>query len=288
MARATLSIVAAAWLFAATQVAAGPISAAGDSEAATSELDSLGGLLQALGAGVIGNGALLYPTAASSHQREESEILASDTATRVYKKVRSILKEGGINEEENGEDESKSVTYLAKPAMIFHKEELPPLNPLAAAAQTPAMHVSNIGRMYKEEQMDDNDNDEDMGLDSDNDDDGENSDLLASDEEPVSDALAESDADNAAEIETTEVVEASPETLSVTSVEKKGADSTGSEAPAHNTSSRSLSIETVGAVEATLAKETEATPATQTAESSTSDVAKMPPKSTSADSDNES
>ncbi|KAJ2367594.1 hypothetical protein H4S01_002069, partial [Coemansia sp. RSA 2610] len=103
----------------------------GDSAAATSELASLGGLLQALGAGVIGNGALLYPTAASSHQREESEIMASDTATRVFKKVRSILKEGGINEDDNGDDESKSVTYLIKPAMIYHKEELPPPNPLA-------------------------------------------------------------------------------------------------------------------------------------------------------------
>ncbi|KAJ2766348.1 hypothetical protein IWQ56_003755, partial [Coemansia nantahalensis] len=103
----------------------------GDAGAASSELASIGGLLQALGAGVIGNGALLYPTAASSHQREESEILASDTATRVFKKVKSILKEGGINEDENGEDESKSVTYLIKPAMIFHKEEVPPPNPLA-------------------------------------------------------------------------------------------------------------------------------------------------------------
>ncbi|KAJ2481966.1 hypothetical protein EV174_003336 [Coemansia sp. RSA 2320] len=105
---------------------------AADSAApASSELASLGGLLQALGAGVIGNGALLYPTAASSHQRAEAEILASDTATRVLKKVKSILKDGGLNEDEDGGDESsKSVTYLIKPALIFHKEELPPPNPL--------------------------------------------------------------------------------------------------------------------------------------------------------------
>ncbi|KAI9467755.1 hypothetical protein BX667DRAFT_503897 [Coemansia mojavensis] len=135
MARSKISVVAAAWFLAATQVAAGPIATAGDIEgdsaAATSELASLGGLLQALGAGVIGNGALLYPTQATPHQREESEILASDTATRVFKKVKSILKDGGINEDDNGDDESKSVTYLIKPAMIFHKEELPPPNPLA-------------------------------------------------------------------------------------------------------------------------------------------------------------
>ncbi|KAJ2665756.1 hypothetical protein IW148_001515 [Coemansia sp. RSA 1199] len=130
MARITISIVATAWLLAATQVAAGPIATAGE-PAATSELASLGGLLQALGAGVIGNGALLYPTAASSHQREEAEILASDTMTRVFKKVKSILKDGGINDDDNGDDESKSVTYLIKPAMIYHKEELPPPNPLA-------------------------------------------------------------------------------------------------------------------------------------------------------------
>ncbi|KAJ2452256.1 hypothetical protein EV183_003045 [Coemansia sp. RSA 2336] len=135
MARSKISVIAAAWFLAATQVAAGPIATAGDIEgdtaAATSELASLGGLLQALGAGVIGNGALLYPTQATPHQREESEILASDTATRVFKKVKSILKDGGINEDDNGDDESKSVTYLIKPAMIFHKEELPPPNPLA-------------------------------------------------------------------------------------------------------------------------------------------------------------
>ncbi|KAJ2714769.1 hypothetical protein H4R19_001557, partial [Coemansia spiralis] len=131
MARAAGSLIAVAWLLAANQAAAGPIAAAGDAGAASSELASIGGLLQALGAGVIGNGALLYPTAASSHQREESEILASDTATRIFKKVKSILKDGGLNEDENGDDESKSVTYLIKPAMIFHKEEVPPPNPLA-------------------------------------------------------------------------------------------------------------------------------------------------------------
>ncbi|KAJ2848226.1 hypothetical protein J3B02_003995, partial [Coemansia erecta] len=102
-----------------------------DNAATSSELASLGGLLQALGAGVIGNGALLYPTAASSHQRAESEILASDTATRVFKKVKSILKDGGLNDDDNGDDSSKSVTYLIKPALIFHKEELAPPNPLA-------------------------------------------------------------------------------------------------------------------------------------------------------------
>ncbi|KAJ2580679.1 hypothetical protein GGH95_002460, partial [Coemansia sp. RSA 1836] len=108
------------------------LSIAGDNAATSSELASLGGLLQALGAGVIGNGALLYPTAASSHQRAEAEILASDTATRVLKKVKSVLKEGGMNDDEDGGDESsKSVTYLVKPALIFHKEELPPPNPLA-------------------------------------------------------------------------------------------------------------------------------------------------------------
>ncbi|KAJ2657861.1 hypothetical protein IWW48_004325 [Coemansia sp. RSA 1200] len=131
MARTTLSLIAAAWLLAATQVNAGPIAAAEEPAATNSELASLGGLLQALGAGVIGNGALLYPTAQSSHQRAENEILASDTATRVLKKVKSILKDGGINDDENGDDESKSVTYLVKPALIFHKEELPPPNPLA-------------------------------------------------------------------------------------------------------------------------------------------------------------
>ncbi|KAJ2783995.1 hypothetical protein H4R18_001387 [Coemansia javaensis] len=128
MARASVSLIAVAWLLAANQAMAGPIATAGDG---SSELASIGGLLQALGAGVIGNGALLYPTSAASHQRDESEILASDTATRVFKKVKSILKDGGLNEDENGDDESKSVTYLIKPAMIFHKEELPPPNPLA-------------------------------------------------------------------------------------------------------------------------------------------------------------
>ncbi|KAJ2065468.1 hypothetical protein GGI17_000281 [Coemansia sp. S146] len=132
MTRSKLSFLAAAWLLAAYQVEAGPIATAADNAATSSELASLGGLLQALGAGVIGNGALLYPTAASSHQRAEAEILASDTATRVFKKVKSILKEGGINDDEEGGDESaKSVTYLVKPALIFHKEELPPPNPLA-------------------------------------------------------------------------------------------------------------------------------------------------------------
>ncbi|KAJ2909138.1 hypothetical protein GGI21_002183, partial [Coemansia aciculifera] len=132
MTRAKLSFLAAAWLLAAHQVEAGPIATAGDNAATSSELASLGGLLQALGAGVIGNGALLYPTAASSHQRAEAEILASDTATRVLKKVKSILKDGGINDDEDGGDESShSVTYLVKPALIFHKEELPPPNPLA-------------------------------------------------------------------------------------------------------------------------------------------------------------
>ncbi|KAJ2743365.1 hypothetical protein GGI20_003801 [Coemansia sp. BCRC 34301] len=132
MTRSKLSFLAAAWLLAAHQAEAGPIATAGDSAGATSELASLGGLLQALGAGVIGNGALLYPTAASSHQRAEAEILASDTATRVLKKVKSILKDGGINDDEEGGDESShSVTYLVKPALIFHKEELPPPNPLA-------------------------------------------------------------------------------------------------------------------------------------------------------------
>ncbi|KAJ2273418.1 hypothetical protein J3F81_002666 [Coemansia sp. RSA 371] len=124
MARITVSIVATAWLLAATQVAAGPIAAAGE-PAASSEPASLGGLLQALGADAIGNGEALYPTGASSHQREESEIMASDTMTRVLKKVKSILKEGGINDNEDDEDESESVTYLIKPAMIYHKEELP-------------------------------------------------------------------------------------------------------------------------------------------------------------------
>ncbi|KAJ2185401.1 hypothetical protein GGH18_004401, partial [Coemansia sp. RSA 530] len=85
MARITVSIVATAWLLAATQVAAGPIAAAGE-PAASSEPASLGGLLQALGADAIGNGEALYPTGASSHQREESEIMASDTMTRVLKK----------------------------------------------------------------------------------------------------------------------------------------------------------------------------------------------------------
>ncbi|KAJ2865993.1 hypothetical protein GGH94_001844 [Coemansia aciculifera] len=132
MTRSKLSFLAAAWLLAAYQVEAGPIATAADNAATSSELASLGGLLQALGAGVIGNGALLYPTAASSHQRAEAEILASDTATRVFKKVKSILKEGGINDDEDGGEESaKSVTYLVKPALIFHKEELPPPNPLA-------------------------------------------------------------------------------------------------------------------------------------------------------------
>ncbi|KAJ2834641.1 hypothetical protein GGI24_000299 [Coemansia furcata] len=129
MTRSKLSFLAAAWLLAAYQVEAGPIATAGD--ATSSELASLGGLLQALGAGVIGNGALIYPTAASSHQRAEAEILASDTATRVFKKVKSILKEGGLNEDEDGGEESaKSVTYLVKPALIFHKEEMAPPNPL--------------------------------------------------------------------------------------------------------------------------------------------------------------
>ncbi|KAJ2697238.1 hypothetical protein H4218_004096 [Coemansia sp. IMI 209128] len=131
MTRSKFSFLAAAWLLAAYQVEAGPIATAADNAATSSELASLGGLLQALGAGVIGNGALIYPTAVSSHQRAEAEILASDTATRVLKKVRSILKDGGLNEDEDGGDESsKSVTYLVKPALIFHKEELPPPNPL--------------------------------------------------------------------------------------------------------------------------------------------------------------
>ncbi|KAJ2491904.1 hypothetical protein IWW37_001876 [Coemansia sp. RSA 2050] len=126
MTRSKLSFLAAAWLLAAYQAEAGPIATA-----TSAELASLGGLLQALGAGVIGNGALIYPTAVSSHQRAEAEILASDTATRVLKKVRSILKDGGLNEDEDGGDESsRSVTYLVKPALIFHKEELPPPNPL--------------------------------------------------------------------------------------------------------------------------------------------------------------
>ncbi|KAJ2780470.1 hypothetical protein GGI15_003527 [Coemansia interrupta] len=130
MSRTTLSIVAVAWFLAASYVQAGPIAA--DSAATSSELASLGGLLQALGAGVIGNGALLYPTAASSHQRAESEILASDTVTRVYKKVKSALKDGGLGDDDDGgDDSSKSITYLVKPALIFHKEELPPPNPLA-------------------------------------------------------------------------------------------------------------------------------------------------------------
>ncbi|KAJ1994974.1 hypothetical protein GGI25_001276 [Coemansia spiralis] len=132
MARTTLSIIAAAWLLAAFQIEAGPIAAAAEPSATNSELASLGGLLQALGAGVIGNGALLYPTAPSSHQRAEAEIMASDTATRVLKKVKSILKDGGLNEDEDGNDDSsKSITYMIKPALIFHKEELPPPNPLA-------------------------------------------------------------------------------------------------------------------------------------------------------------
>ncbi|KAJ1853113.1 hypothetical protein LPJ73_002707, partial [Coemansia sp. RSA 2703] len=130
MSRTTLSIVAVAWFLAASYVQAGPIAA--DNAATSSELASLGGLLQALGAGVIGNGALLYPTAASSHQRAESEILASDTVTRVYKKVKSALKDGGLGDDDDGgDDSSKSITYLVKPALIFHKEELPPPNPLA-------------------------------------------------------------------------------------------------------------------------------------------------------------
>ncbi|KAJ1939260.1 hypothetical protein GGF37_004469, partial [Kickxella alabastrina] len=133
MARTTLSLIAVAWLLAASRVNAGPIAIAGDNAATAAELASLGGLLQALGAGVIGNGALHYPTAATSHQRAESEILASDTATRILNKVKSILKDGGINDDEddNGDDSSKSVTYMIKPALIFHKEELPPPNPLA-------------------------------------------------------------------------------------------------------------------------------------------------------------
>ncbi|KAJ2809672.1 hypothetical protein H4S07_003120, partial [Coemansia furcata] len=46
-------------------------------------------------------------------------------------KVKSILKEGGLNEDEDGGEESaKSVTYLVKPALIFHKEEMAPPNPL--------------------------------------------------------------------------------------------------------------------------------------------------------------
>ncbi|KAI8324454.1 hypothetical protein GQ54DRAFT_338010 [Martensiomyces pterosporus] len=127
----TLSILAVAWFLVANQAKAGPIATAGESPANT-ELASLGGLLQALGAGVIGNGALIYPTGPSSHQRAEAEILASDTATRVLKKVKSVLKEGGLNDDENGDDESsKSITYLIKPALVFHKEELPPPNPLA-------------------------------------------------------------------------------------------------------------------------------------------------------------
>ncbi|KAJ1818877.1 hypothetical protein LPJ75_001325, partial [Coemansia sp. RSA 2598] len=131
MARSTVSLIAAAWILAASYAHAGPIATAADNAATSSELASLGGLLQALGAGVIGNGALLYPTAASSHQRAESEILASDTATRVFKKVKSILKDGGLNDDDNGDDSSKSITYLIKPALIFHKEELAPPNPLA-------------------------------------------------------------------------------------------------------------------------------------------------------------
>ncbi|KAJ2549945.1 hypothetical protein EV175_004249, partial [Coemansia sp. RSA 1933] len=132
MARTSLSLIAAAWLLAASQANAGPIASA-DEAAGSTELASLGGLLQALGAGVIGNGALLYPTAPASHQRAEAEILASDTATRILKKVKSILKDGGLNDDEDGggDDESKTVTYMIKPAMIFHKEEVPPPNPLA-------------------------------------------------------------------------------------------------------------------------------------------------------------
>ncbi|KAJ1946245.1 hypothetical protein FBU59_002075, partial [Linderina macrospora] len=125
------------------QVSAGPIASIGnlitytpilvDANPTNNELASLGGLLQALGAGVIGNGALIYPTGPTSHQRAEAEIVASDSATRILKKVKSAIKDGGLNEDDSGDgdDNHKSVTYLVKPALIFHKEEIPPPNPLA-------------------------------------------------------------------------------------------------------------------------------------------------------------
>ncbi|KAJ1951597.1 hypothetical protein EC988_004005, partial [Linderina pennispora] len=104
-----------------------------DTNPTNSELASLGGLLQALGAGVIGNGALIYPTGPSSHQRAEAEVMASDSATRIFKKVKSAIKDGGLNDEDggDGDDNHKSLTYLVKPALIFHREEIPPPNPLA-------------------------------------------------------------------------------------------------------------------------------------------------------------
>ncbi|ORX63526.1 hypothetical protein DL89DRAFT_289128 [Linderina pennispora] len=120
MTRTSISALAVAWFLAASQVNAGPIAPPVDTNPTNSELASLGGLLQALGAGVIGNGALIYPTGPSSHQRAEAEVMASDSATRIFKKVKSAIKDGGLNDEDggDGDDNHKSLTYLVKPALI--------------------------------------------------------------------------------------------------------------------------------------------------------------------------
>ncbi|KAJ2081247.1 hypothetical protein H4R24_002466 [Coemansia sp. RSA 988] len=265
MTRATVSIIAAAWLLAATQVAAGPIATAGDTSPASSEPVSFGGLLQ-----VLGNSALLHPTMASSLQREESEIMASDTAARVFKKVNSIFKDGELNEDENSDNESNSVMYLTKPAYAPQSGAVMPgayQYPVAQATlAVPAAHVSNIERVQMDEaneaNINDNDSDNDSNNDSESDsDNGSNSDSESdsesdndNDSADASDASKSSSA-SAASSSASPAIESHSEKEGESSVPESSSDSASAE-------SSPVSVESLTAEPASTSMETTVEPAT--------------------------
>ncbi|PIA18828.1 hypothetical protein COEREDRAFT_6009 [Coemansia reversa NRRL 1564] len=257
MARTTISIIAAVWLLAATQITASPIATTGDASAVSSNPASLEEIIQALGAaGVMANGAL-YPTADSSQQREEAEIVASDIAARVS----------------NANNAAIPGDYQYPVAQV--------------TPAIPAAPVNNLVRVNVDEAVENSDNEN--GSDSDSDsgsgsgsDSGSGSGSDSDSEEDSADAVdsssASAESSSVSDQASSNFERQEAETIGFVS-DQSSPSSTAVATASESDTAKSLSIENVSSVETSGSEE-------QSAESSSS--ATKEENSDDKDSDNES